>query len=108
VGRNRSATILLRIAPCELAHPLLIAKLALSGDTVPPSTGKTSGEDGFPNRPVTANLSFDLGVPKSVEEGGVRDFAGRPLTDPELESRLLEIMEKTGANYLSQEDLAEH
>ena len=68
--------------PAWTAAEVCRVELSLSGDTVPPSTGKTSGEDGLPNRPVTAKLSFDLGVPKFVEEGGASDFAGRPLTDP--------------------------
>jgi hypothetical protein len=80
-------------------------ELSLRGDTVPPTTDEVSSDNGIPNQPVTAHLTFQLGVPKTVAAGGAPSSASRPVTDPALEARLLELMANTGTNYATQEDL---
>jgi hypothetical protein len=82
-------------------------ELAFTGDTEPATNGQLDEETGLPMRPVTAGATFELGMPKSVEEGGAPEFAGRPVTDSELEAALLELMAEKGTNYVTQEELDE-
>jgi hypothetical protein len=78
-------------------------ELGLTGDTEQASLEVP--ETHLPARPVTADMTFELGMPKSVAQGNDPEFAGQPVTDPELEAALLEIMAEKGTNHVTQEEL---
>ncbi len=81
--------------------------LSMRGDTVPPKVGQPMENSPIRYRPVTADFTFDIRAPKTLEEGGPKGRASRKIDDKKQLEQLRAISAMLGSDRITPAQLAE-